>query len=270
MEGKNEPIRESLDQRRAFSSPLLENQVCKAIDVASEPPGRPRACRSDGRTVASLAMRISNYKALDPAYSGPGLSNPGAPAKILWDEYEHEPERVMSEASIAYQEFVSSHGMNRTQDTPEKQTVREGKKLPLPDAIINVLRDAGKPLHYREITKRIRQRGLWETTDSKPWAQVNAVMSAEIKHKRASSRFIRDGRGIYRLSLDATDKQLGTKPHDPAPNPTKKDAPGNREKLFLEQRVALLEERCDCLATELKQVRDQVEEWREKLDWLND
>lgn len=250
----------------------LSVRYAKHLTAPQNHPVVHELAEAMGRTVASLAMRISNYKALDPTYSGPGLSNPGAPAKLLWDEYEHEPERVMSEASIAYHEFVSSHDRNRTQDTPERQTEREDKKMSLPDAIINVLKDAGKPLHYHDITKRIRKRGLWETTDSKPWAQVNAVMSAEIKHKRASSRFARAGRGVYRLNLDATDTQLGTKPHGPALNSANESTPGHQEKLFLEQRVDRIEDICNRLATkaELNELRDQVMELRKTLAWLEE
>lgn len=62
------------------------------------------------RTVASIAMRIANYRSLNPEHSGHGLeggAKHGSPSfKRLWHEYEREPERVMAEARIAYRKFV--------------------------------------------------------------------------------------------------------------------------------------------------------------------
>ena len=69
------------------------------------------------------------------------------------------------------------------------------------DAAEQVLRKAGRPLHYKEITKRILSEGLWSTDGKTPDATVNAQLSADIKKKRERSRFINpnSGRGEYGL-----------------------------------------------------------------------
>ena len=128
--------------------------------------------------------------------------------------------------------------------------------MKLIDAILEVLRDAGEPLHYVKIAELIIERGLWKTTDLKPWAQVNSRISVEIKEKGSASRFVRTDRGMYGLNPNPTDKAdpgprdklPDTKPDGPALDLTDKAGPGPSGKLFLEQRV-------DCLEAELKEVR---------------
>ena len=157
--------------------------------------------------------------------------------------------------------------------------------MSLGDAIIAVLRDAGEPLHYVKITNLILERGLRQTEDPKYWDQVNRLMSLEIKNLGSASRFVRTSKGIYGLNPNPTDKAdpgprddlPGMKPDDPALNLTDEAELNRREDLFLEERVSLLEKRCDRLATELKEVReltvlalstlsaglnDQEERWR--------
>ena len=58
-----------------------------------------------GRTVASIAMRIANYKSVDPADSGRGLEADG-PYMEIWREYEGNPDSVLAEARQAYQKFI--------------------------------------------------------------------------------------------------------------------------------------------------------------------
>jgi hypothetical protein len=65
------------------------------------------------------------------------------------------------------------------------------------DAALRVLKEAGEPMNYREITKRIMKRGLWTTTGTKPQTIVNRDISQEINRRGASSRFCRVGVGMY-------------------------------------------------------------------------
>lgn len=79
-----------------------------------------------GRTVSSIAMRIANYKSVDPADSGRGLEA-GGPYMKIWREYEDNPDRVLAEARQAYQDFIpteiSKDRRVRLQKSPnEKQT----------------------------------------------------------------------------------------------------------------------------------------------------
>ena len=70
------------------------------------------------------------------------------------------------------------------------------------DAALKVLQDAGKPLHYEEITKRILSARLWNTQGKTPEATVNARLAVDIKKKGASSSFQRTGGGTYTINLN--------------------------------------------------------------------
>jgi len=71
------------------------------------------------------------------------------------------------------------------------------------EAAYQVLKEAGTPLHFREITRRAIDRKLIETEGRTPAASLNAVLTLDIKHAKADSkmsRFVRVGRGIVALS----------------------------------------------------------------------
>ena len=67
------------------------------------------------------------------------------------------------------------------------------------NATYEVLKKAGEPLHYKEITKRALDQGLWHTDGKTPEATVNAQLATEIKKCGAKSRFRRTGKGIFAL-----------------------------------------------------------------------
>jgi len=66
-------------------------------------------------------------------------------------------------------------------------------------ASIKILEDAGEPLHYQEITRRIIAQRLWETDGKTPEATVNANLGKDIKKKGTKSRFQRTGPGIFAI-----------------------------------------------------------------------
>ena len=66
------------------------------------------------------------------------------------------------------------------------------------DKIEVVLQDAGQPLHYDEITRRLLASGVWATDGKTPHATVNARIAEDIKHN-PSSRFVRERKGIFAL-----------------------------------------------------------------------
>lgn len=67
------------------------------------------------------------------------------------------------------------------------------------DAAKQVLEEAGEPLHFKEVTQRILDKGYWSTNGKTPWATINAQMSVEIQQKGPSSRFQRTRPGHYAL-----------------------------------------------------------------------
>lgn len=64
---------------------------------------------------------------------------------------------------------------------------------------VAVLAEAGTPLHYRELTRRIQRRGRWMTSSRNPEAIVNNYLSKEVRASGEASRFSRTGRGIFQL-----------------------------------------------------------------------
>lgn len=73
------------------------------------------------------------------------------------------------------------------------------------DAAYAILREAAKPLHYREITERIVARGMWVTRGKTPSATVNARLAVDIKQHGDSSRFRRVGPGVFAASEPVPD-----------------------------------------------------------------
>ena len=59
------------------------------------------------------------------------------------------------------------------------------------DAAAQVLKDAGKPLHAKEITERIIEAGLWITKGKTPEATVSAHLYSEIKERGNQSIFVK-------------------------------------------------------------------------------
>ena len=79
------------------------------------------------------------------------------------------------------------------------------------EAAIQVLKEAGQPLHYFEITKRILDRGLWETSGKTPEATVNAQIAMSIKRKADGSPFQRAGKGVFALRESKMPESTGHK-----------------------------------------------------------
>lgn len=65
------------------------------------------------------------------------------------------------------------------------------------DAAYQILKEAGEPLHYKEITKRILDTGLWSTKGKTPEATIISLITVDIKKNGLKSRFVRSGKGIF-------------------------------------------------------------------------
>ncbi len=67
------------------------------------------------------------------------------------------------------------------------------------DLARRVLQDAGEPLHYREVTRRMRESGLWHTDGKTPDATVNTAFVTDINSNGTRSIFVRQAPGVYGL-----------------------------------------------------------------------
>jgi restriction system protein len=71
------------------------------------------------------------------------------------------------------------------------------------DAAYVVLKEEKGPLHVKEITNRILDKGLWETNGKTPDATVTSKLNSDINTHAGHSRFIRLGNGIFGLNETA-------------------------------------------------------------------
>ena len=65
----------------------------------------------------------------------------------------------------------------------------KNKAMGIREAVIQVLREAGEPLHAQEITERILTQGLWQTSGKTPAATVSARLYSDIKKHGDASVF---------------------------------------------------------------------------------
>lgn len=65
---------------------------------------------------------------------------------------------------------------------------------------IKIITDAGKPLHYREITRLATERGLLKSDGKTPWATMNAQLSMDIVNNGENSQFYREQPGFFGLN----------------------------------------------------------------------
>lgn len=72
-------------------------------------------------------------------------------------------------------------------------------------AAIEILKKAGKPLHYLEITRLALESGILETEGATPEASMGAQISVDVKRKGSGSEFIRTAPGVFAIN---TKKQI--------------------------------------------------------------
>lgn len=82
---------------------------------------------------------------------------------------------------------------------PSPPVRRLNSRMTVAEMAAATLRQAGEPLHYREITKRILQTDAWKTRGKTPQDTVNSRMVVDIQDNAERSTFVRTGRGIYGL-----------------------------------------------------------------------
>ena len=74
------------------------------------------------------------------------------------------------------------------------------RKLTFVGAAEHVLKQAARPLNYREITRLAVEEDLLQTWSVSPDTTMNASLSGDMKRRGSESRFVRHGRGIIGLS----------------------------------------------------------------------
>ncbi len=91
------------------------------------------------------------------------------------------------------------------------------------DAAEQVIRDAGTPLHAREITERILAQKLWEPQGKTPAATVSARLYSDIKKCGDKSRFVLTAAQTFGLRESGAKSSLAATP--PPAKPAAKPLP---------------------------------------------
>ena len=73
------------------------------------------------------------------------------------------------------------------------------KNQSLKNIAIDIIKEAKRPLHYREITKFALEKGLLNSNGKTPWATMNAILSMDIVNNGESSAFYRAQPGYFGL-----------------------------------------------------------------------
>lgn len=68
------------------------------------------------------------------------------------------------------------------------------------NAVIQVLKDAGEPLHYKEIARRVLDSHLWTSSGKTPEATVSAQLTIHIKKHGKNAKIHRVGPGTFSLN----------------------------------------------------------------------
>lgn len=86
------------------------------------------------------------------------------------------------------------------------------------NAVHQVLAEAGEPLHYKEIARRVLDRGLWQTDGKTPEATVNAQLAVHIKKHGKHAKFRRVGSGTFALNNSAATAPANSSTSAPSPS----------------------------------------------------
>jgi len=76
---------------------------------------------------------------------------------------------------------------------------------------IEILKKAGKPLHFTDITRLALEDGLLETEGATPERTMNAQIVMDIKNKGEASDFIRTAPATFALNKEKIDKPISKK-----------------------------------------------------------
>jgi len=206
------------DLLRGNRPPAVDEDAESTLNVAR----RPRGPIADADAVVALIAEFGgpmHYREIhktmvDRGYQIGGRGNPDT----LLSRYFDDRRLVRVERGtydLAVQTTTKSNGKEPTDEAVHLQHMSFDPRpprfeIPLPPAKISrgmglremaaeVLRQAGKPLHYTKITKQILRSGSWQPVTKTPEASINSAMVIDIRDNGDKSVFVRKRRGTYGL-----------------------------------------------------------------------
>ena len=108
-------------------------------------------------------------------------------------------EKVLTSASDA--PSAEEPPTDRPLSEPAQPYLEQSPEQPLGavDAAVAVLRAAAEPLHFRVITERALNAGLWQSNAIKPENSIKGALNDHIRKAGAASKFRRVGPGMFAL-----------------------------------------------------------------------
>lgn len=113
---------------RAGRQPLYDDhpEVIQLSRLLKQMPIYPEPLRQGNfRNLSGITMKIANFMALDPEYSGVGLRAGGKLDQIVWDEFSNNPDFLRTVADT----IKSFEGVNYSIESPNEETYSEGGLL---------------------------------------------------------------------------------------------------------------------------------------------
>ena len=109
------------------------------------------------------------------------------------------------------------------------------------DAVFQILLSAERPLHAKEIAKRVVEAGLWQSEGKTPDRTVSAQLFSDIKKNGDKSAFVKVGPLTFALR-DSVELPNGPRPDSTTVAETQKPSPANPNFSFTNCAQKVLEE----------------------------
>ncbi len=113
---------------------------------------------------------------------------------------------------------------------------KNAENTPWLQAIIQVLKEAAKPMHYTEIAQAVIDERLRKDYGATPAATVNANITWDLKHRPKKTPFVQVARGMFALQQAEGSGAGAPLPIEPPP-----DAPPDAEKETVEESAVIIQ-----------------------------
>jgi hypothetical protein len=108
----------------------------------------------------------------------------------------------LAEEATHLRALLASYGAEPFLQSPTLTVVATGKSLA--DHVADLLKEVGRPMHYREIERELRSRGLFSGGGKDP---ANSLLASYFN----DSRLHRPSRGTYAIRTTGSVKSVGAK-----------------------------------------------------------
>ncbi len=98
------------------------------------------------------------------------------------------------------------HAMRLAQHLIRNNSSRQA--LTFRSATIQVLKETGKPMHYKDIYQKIKDQNLIQSAGQTPRDTMRAIIYRDIKHKGSDSIFKKTDNGTYELNQDSQEYEI--------------------------------------------------------------